>query len=132
VCPDGTYLGKTQESKPTDQNVFSTIYTQKIKNNVDLNCPTAKATKCSVAGTNPLITNLNGTDNTPIVNYYILQVTAHEMGHGSRLSPTDPATYYHYSKSGTVMDPSASFSRGVYTIPTAFDPVKDTAAATLK
>jgi hypothetical protein len=123
---EGTYLGSTPESVPSDVNVSTTIYSQKIKNNVYANC--AADGKCSVLGTNPLLTNRDD-----IVKYYILQVISHEMGHGSLLggNPASAASYYHYSKSGTVMDPSVTFSKGVYTIPTTYDPTKDPAAAKL-
>ena len=127
LTAEGTYLGSTEQSVPSDSGVFSTIYTQKIKNNVDENCP--PGTSCAIKGTS--INNSNGSDNTPITNRWILQVVSHEVGHGSDLAPTSAKSYYHYSRSGTIMDPSASFRRGVYTIPTVFDPVKDPVALKL-
>lgn len=137
LTDEGTYLGSTLESKPSDLNVFSTIYTTKIKNNVDKNCP-RKGT-CAVANTSPAVNNsvacttTTNCFNDPIVNHYIKQVISHEMGHGSRLGGgTDVTTNYHYGKSGTVMDPSASFSGGIYTIPSTFEPVKDPPAVALK
>lgn len=127
---EGTYLGSTPQSIPSDPYVSSVIYTQKIKNNVDLNCP--GGTECSINDTLPLVTNLDGTNNSPIINYYILQVISHEMGHGSQLAPTDERSYFHYRRSNTVMDPAATFKRGVYTIPTNFDMTQDPQALTLQ
>ena len=121
---EGTYLGSTPESVPTDDNVFTTIYSQKIKNNVYTNC--SGDGKCTVKGTSLTLRD-------DIVKYYIRQVISHEMGHGSLLggAPASASSYYHYSKTGTVMDPSITYSRGVYTIPVTFDPVKDPVAAKL-
>jgi len=130
LTEEGTYLGSTPESRPTSLNVSSKVYSNKIVADVNKNCPPGKA--CSVKGTNPLITNSNGANNLPIINHYIKQVVSHEVGHGSMLAPTTAASYYHYSKSGTVMDPNATFSRGVYTIPAGFDPTKDKPAVKLK
>ncbi|MHB8709810.1 MAG: hypothetical protein ACYC9I_13115, partial [Desulfuromonadales bacterium] len=119
AAAEAGFIGSTPQSKPNDMYVGSTIYTQRIKANVDKNCATVAKGKCNVKGTLPLITN--AVNNDTIVNYYILQVVSHEMGHGSMLAGTTAASYYHYAKSGTVMDPAATFSRGIYTIPTTYD-----------
>ena len=149
---NGTSLGVTQWSVPTLPGVSSKIYTEKIYKSVDTYCKTG--TSCSILG-NPSITNANGID--AIVSYYILQVMGHEMSHGSKLGannkellnpqvkptatnpnlryPTSTANatnYYHYTESSLLMAPTASFSNGIWTIPTAWLPGVDKIAVTLK
>ncbi len=125
---DGDLLGNTPSYvKPSDTYVSSVIYTAKIAEDVNQLC--GQYSKCSVKGTE--VTS-NGTDYTPIVNYYILQVASHEMAHGSKLANTDANSYYHYRRSGTIMDPAASFRRGVFVIPTHFDQENDPIDVTLQ
>lgn len=124
VAAKDTALGLTPEGKPSFTSVYSKIFTKRIYDNVYANC--SSDTACSIKNTLPLIKNRN-----EIVNYYILQVVAHEMGHGSMLAPANTDGYYHYSKSGTLMDPSVIFSRGVYTIPTNINS-NDPSAVALK
>lgn len=124
IAAKDTALGLTPEGKPSVSSVYSKIFTKRIYDNVYANC--ASDTACSIAKTLPLIKLRN-----EIVSYYILQVVAHEMGHGSLLAKANTDGYYHYSKSGSVMDPSVVFSRGVYTIPTNFNSA-DPSVVTLK
>ena len=124
VAAKDTALGLTPEGKPSVASVYSKIFTKRIYDNVYANC--GSDTACSIKNTLPLIKS-----RAEIVNYYILQVVAHEMGHGSMLTPANTDGYYHYSKSGTLMDPSVVFSRGVYTIPTNINS-NDPSAVALK
>lgn len=126
LCVDGCegdYLGSTPQGVPSEADVNTTIYSKKIQN--DVYAKYSRYGKSTVAGT-----NLNTPDE--VVNYYILQVISHEMGHGSLLAapPATAKSYYHYRRSNTIMDPSVSFSKGVYTIPVEFHP-EDSGAAKL-
>lgn len=124
------YLGKTaSDSVPSDADAGSTIYTAMIAKEVNDNCGGEDANKdCAIAGTN--VNNINGS-NTPIINFYILEVAAHEMSHGTRLAPTNEKSYFHYRRTGTIMDPAASFKNGLYNIYTDFTP-NDPLAVQLK
>jgi hypothetical protein len=115
--------------------VSSKIYSAKIENSVNTLC---KGIVCKVLGTN--IDNSSGNNNA-IIDYYILQVMAHEMGHGSKLgankalypkSTASPANYNHYTDATKMMAPTASFASGVWTIPTTWDMQLDPQAVSLK
>ena len=149
-------LGITKEGNPLGPmtpSVVSTIYTTRIKNNVNTNCG---SNKCYVEGTT--ITNFNSSgiiDNTPIINFYIQQVVSHEFAHASFLSvpkstvSTSPAfnstattSDYHYTDPSLIMVKVAAVSSAKsattgltevkYVIGTKFDPTLDTYGLTLK
>ena len=118
LCPDcdGSYVGYTEQGVPSDPDVNTTIYSQKIIDSVD--AAYSRYGGVSVAGT---------VLDTPedVADYWLLQLIAHEVGHGSNLvAPPDGSakSYYHYRDKSLIMAPSVSFSKGTYSIPVAFNP----------
>ena len=151
-------LAITTQGTPSGLQTFgvsSKLYTSRIKANVVNNCVTIPKMPipCSINGTN--ITNATATpgvyDNTPIINFFVKQVVAHELAHACNLAVLNtstclagdlscPATAiskstattgnYHYASADAILASQTVFGTlnnvGKYTIGTAFDPVLDT------
>lgn len=132
------YLGMTPNEyvTPSDPNSSSQIFTGVMETYVKELC-SGQSQTCTIKNDprskTVVATNetASGLDDTPIINYYILQVVAHEMGHQSKLAPTDAASKYHYSRTDTVMDPAAIYKRGTFIIPTTFNLPNDRNALTI-
>ena len=139
----GTSVGSTPFSVPTTPLVNSSIYTQKIIDQVNAACPSGKV--CSILGTN--VTNQGANGNEAIVSYWILQVIAHEMAHGGKLgadnklcvtatpnvacTTANPARYpkstanastkSHYTNTNLMMAGAGSVTNGIFTIPAVWE-----------
>jgi len=132
---DGEELGWTIVGATNNKLTASQIYTVRIAEDViekcDGQCCIIKADRKTTLVDNANCVKNSIDANKPVLNFYILQVIAHEMGHGSRLAPTDKAANYHYDSSSTVMDPAVVYKRGTYYIPNHFNLALDKPELTL-